>query len=133
MATHIITVTVDCKDAARLAEFWAAVLHYEVTETGNSTDGLPFVQIGPRDGAAWCPVLFEEVPEASRTDGKNKLHLDIAAEPGRHAAEIERIVGLGAQRADVGQRGDEPWTVLADPEGNEFCLMNRDRPSPVAG
>jgi len=59
--------------------------------------------------------------------------IDVAAPPGRHRIEIERILDLGATRVDIGQRDDEPWTVLADPEGNEFCVLNRDQPTEIRG
>jgi len=54
---------------------------------------------------------------------KNRLHLDLSPGPGEQEAEIERILALGARRVDIGQTGDESWTVLADPEGNEFCVL----------
>jgi hypothetical protein len=69
----------------------------------------PFVTFGPPTGAA--------------KTGKNRLHLDIAPPPdGNQAAEVERLVALGAQRIDIGQ-GDVSWVVMADPEGNEFCVL----------
>jgi hypothetical protein len=54
---------------------------------------------------------------------KNRVHLDLTTTDGDRDAEIERLIGLGARRADVGQTGDESWDVLADPEGNEFCVV----------
>jgi len=54
---------------------------------------------------------------------KNRLHLDLTPDSADREAEIERIIALGARRADVGQTGTESWTVLADPEGNEFCVV----------
>jgi hypothetical protein len=54
---------------------------------------------------------------------KNRVHLDLTAGAGERAAEIDRLVALGASRVDIGQTGDESWTVLADPEGNEFCVI----------
>jgi hypothetical protein len=54
---------------------------------------------------------------------KNRLHLDLTTEAGDRDAEIERLLALGASRADIGQTGEESWTVLADPEGNEFCVI----------
>jgi hypothetical protein len=56
---------------------------------------------------------------------KNRLHLDFR--PVDQAAEVERLLALGVRRADVGQAGDEPWVVLADPEGNEFCVLGPRR------
>jgi hypothetical protein len=64
--------------------------------------------------------VFVTVPEAKTV--KNRLHLDIRPADGSHETEVERLIGLGARRADVGQ-GSAPWVVLADPEGNEFCVL----------
>jgi hypothetical protein len=134
MVTHIVATTFDCADPGRLAEFWSAVLGYQVVQTGTSTDGTAFVEIGPSDwdtmrGGA---VLFEQVAEPKT--GKNRVHLDLAAPAGRYRVEVERILALGATKADIGQRADElPWTVLADPEGNEFCVLDRDGPTDVRG
>ncbi|EWM10759.1 VOC family protein [Kutzneria sp. 744] len=135
MVTHIVATTIDCADPHRLAEFWSAVLGYRTVQTGNSTDGTAFVEIGPSDWdtARGGAVLFEEVPNVPPKTGKNRVHLDVAAPPGRHRIEIERILGLGATRVDIGQRSDEPWIVLADPEGNEFCVLNRDELTEVRG
>ena len=72
------------------------------------------------------PLVFVPVPEAKAV--KNRIHLDLATESVAHqAAEVERLLGLGAVPADIGQ-GDVPWVVLADPEGNEFCVLD---PRPV--
>jgi catechol 2,3-dioxygenase-like lactoylglutathione lyase family enzyme len=135
MVTHIVATTIDCADAARLAEFWSAVLGYQTVQSGKSTDGTAFVEIGPSDWdtARGGAVLFEEVPDLPPKTGKNRVHLDVAAPPGRHRIEVERILGLGATRVDIGQRYDEPWTVLADPEGNEFCVLSRDDQTDVRG
>lgn len=64
-------------------------------------------------------LFFGVVPEGKTV--KNRLHLDFR--PDDQHAEVERLLALGARRADIGQRGDEPWVVLADPEGNEFCVL----------
>jgi hypothetical protein len=66
-------------------------------------------------------LLFQTVPDP--TPGKVRLHLDLNATDRDQDAELERLLGLGAVRADVGQSGGESWHVLADPEGNEFCLL----------
>ena len=54
---------------------------------------------------------------------KNRLHLDVNPTDREQDEEVRRLLGLGARRADVGQTGDEGWVVLADPEGNEFCVL----------
>jgi catechol 2,3-dioxygenase-like lactoylglutathione lyase family enzyme len=129
MVAHIVATTIDCADPERLAEFWCGVLGYRVTQSGNSTDGTAFVQIGPSDeDSRGSAVLFEQVADPRPKTTKNRVHLDVEAPPGQYRLEVERIIGLGAGHAGIGQRGDEPWTVLTDPEGNEFCVLDRDNP-----
>jgi hypothetical protein len=117
-------LVIDCADPQRLAEFWAEVLgwvaapqgdgDYWVTAPGAMVSGAP---AGPG------PVLtFLGVPEPKTV--KNRLHLDLNPSGCGQAEELERLLGLGARRVDVGQ-GDVSWVVLADPEGNEFCLLER--------
>jgi catechol 2,3-dioxygenase-like lactoylglutathione lyase family enzyme len=120
MASRITTVVVNCHDHERVAAFWCEVLGYEVVE--RAQDG--WVEIGPAGQPAKGPVptvLFQTVPDP--TPGKVRLHLDLNATDRDQDAELERLLGLGAVRADVGQSGGESWHVLADPEGNEFCLL----------
>jgi hypothetical protein len=126
MANRITTVVVDCAEPGRLAEFWCAVLGYEVV--GREDDD---VEIGPPGQAPKGPVptlLFQRVPDP--TPGKNTLHLDLNATDRDQDAELQRLLDLGARPADVGQTGEESWRVLADPEGNEFCLL-RSRVTPL--
>jgi catechol 2,3-dioxygenase-like lactoylglutathione lyase family enzyme len=120
MASRITSVVVDSLDPARLADWWAGVLGYEVLE--RDADGS--TEIGPpgQEEAGPVPTLVF-VPVADPTPGKVRLHLDLNATDRPQAAELERLLGLGARRADVGQTGEESWVVLADPEGNEFCLL----------
>jgi predicted enzyme related to lactoylglutathione lyase len=77
------------------------------------------VVIGPDETA---PVGICFMPVTDRKAVKNRLHLDLTSAADREA-EIERVLALGARRVDVGQTGNESWTVLADPEGNEFCVV----------
>ena len=123
------TLAVDCRDAPALARWWAGVLDWQVTYEGDDE-----VVIGPRhavDGqSADIPVeqrepalAFGPVPEGKQV--KNRLHIELAPRAGDdQEAEVSRLLGLGATRAHVGQRGDESWVVLADPEGNEFCVLS---------
>jgi hypothetical protein len=127
MGSRLTEVVVDCRDPAAQAAFWAAALGYHVVR---AEDGQ--VEIGPWERepadlaeqvrrAPGAPTLvFVAVPEAKTV--KNRLHLDIRPTGTAHQAEVERLLGLGARRADVGQ-GQVPWEVLADPEGNEFCVL----------
>ena len=107
------SLAIDCNDPERLAAFWSAVLEWGIVS--RDEDGA--VQIAPADRSGWR-LSFELVP-GTKT-GKNRLHLDLS--PSDQAKELDRLLELGATRADIGQ-GDVPWIVLADPEGNEFCLL----------
>ena len=77
---------------------------------------------GPDGGA---PLEIVTRPTMERRTGKVRIHLDVAPSADEdQSAVVERLVALGASRADVGQTGDESWVVLADPEGNEFCVLS---------
>ena len=120
MASRITEVSVDARDPVALARWWAEVLDYAVLCTED--DGT--TQIGPSgqpDKGPVPTVVF--APVADPTPGKVRLHLDLNPTDRDQAAELERLLALGATPADVGQTGEESWHVLADPEGNVFCLL----------
>ena len=121
MACRFSELVIDCRDPEALAAFWAAVLDYRIL--GREEDGA--VEIGPEAGFGGpAPTLvFGRVDDP--TPGKLRWHIDVNATDREQDAELERLLGLGATRADVGQTGEEGWHVLADPEGNEFCLLER--------
>jgi predicted enzyme related to lactoylglutathione lyase len=126
MANRITTVVVDCTDPDRLAAFYREVLGWEAVDEPDEDS----VEIGPPGQPEKGPVptlLFQRVPDP--TPGKNRLHLDLNATDRDQAAELERLTELGARPVDVGQGPDVSWVVLADPEGNEFCLL-RSRVEP---
>jgi hypothetical protein len=105
-------MVVDAADPGRLARWWAEVLDYRIL---GEEDGE--VMIGTHEDA--LPLLFfVRVPEAKA--GKNRLHIDLTPED--RDAEVERLVNMGARNVDIGQ-GTVGWVVLADPEGNEFCVL----------
>jgi len=108
-------VVVDTHDLRRLAEFWAAVLRWQVLSVRERE-----VVIGPDDTA---PIGMCFMPVEDPKAGKNRLHLDLTTSADDRDAEIARILALGARRVDIGQTGAESWVVLADPEGNEFCVV----------
>lgn len=117
MPSTIATIAIDAREPRRVAEFWCAALGWEVTD---EEEGL--ITIGPADGS-WPTIDVSPVPEGKTI--KNRLHLDLRADGLPTSAELDRLLGLGAQRAAVGQGADVSWVVLADPEGNEFCLLSR--------
>jgi hypothetical protein len=67
------------------------------------------------------------MPTTDTKPVKNRVHLDLTARADEREGEIERMIALGARPVDVGQTGDESWIVLADPEGNEFCIVRPKR------
>ncbi|MEV6908590.1 VOC family protein [Amycolatopsis sp. NPDC051071] len=119
MACRITELVLDCRDPEALARFWCEILDYTVLDREDDD-----IEIGPREGSGGPqPTLI-----LSRTDqpksGKLPLHLDVNATDRDQDAELERLLAAGAVFADVGQSGEETWHVLADPEGNEFCLLS---------
>ncbi len=119
MALTIETVTIDSEDPLALGRFWSAALGWNCRQ---DDDGDVWVEPGlghPDDGAV-RPLLFVEVPESKVV--KNRIHLDL--QPDDQVQEVERLEELGATPVSVGQDGNEEWVVMADPEGNEFCVLS---------
>ena len=110
-------VCVDCADPGRVATFWQQALGWRRTHETDSEIVLEPPAGSPEDGVS-PDLLFLRVPEAKAA--KNRLHLDLR--PVDQAAEVARLESLGARRVDVGQQ-DVSWVVMADPEGNEFCVL----------
>jgi predicted enzyme related to lactoylglutathione lyase len=121
MASRFTELCIDCADPRRLAAFWAAVLDWRMDED----DDEDYVEVVDPDHAT--PILlFARVPEGKSV--KNRLHIDVSPRDREQAEEVERLLGLGATHADVGQGDDVSWVVLADPEGNEFCVLAGRKP-----
>ncbi|MGF1645897.1 MAG: VOC family protein [Kineosporiaceae bacterium] len=124
MTSRLTEISVDARDPRRLAEFWAAVLGYRILDE----DGDTLVEIGSweptaeayRAGPQPPTIVFAQVPEGKTV--KNRVHLDVSPIDSDRDAEVDRLIALGARRVDVGQ-GEQSWVVLADPEGNEFCVL----------
>jgi predicted enzyme related to lactoylglutathione lyase len=115
MTVSLHHIVIDAHNLPSLARFWAEVLDWRIL----SEDEREIV-IGPHESA---PVGICFMPAADNKVVKNRLHLDLTASTEERDTEIERILALGARRANIGQTGNESWTVLADPEGNEFCVI----------
>jgi hypothetical protein len=114
VASTIDTLTIDCADPVRVAAVWCAALGYELVETDEES-----AEIRDPSRAGW-PLLFQVVPEGKSV--KNRLHLDIRAF-GSMAEEVERLKDLGATEQRLVEEGGSFWTVMLDPEGNEFCVL----------
>ena len=128
MASKLTDLAIDCADPHGLARFWCAVLGYEVQDGDDEivTIGSPAAPEGiDRPGPVPPTFTFAPVPE--RKTVKNRLHVDVNPTDREQDEEVRRLLDLGARHADVGQ-GDQNWVVLADPEGNEFCVLAARRP-----
>ena len=117
---RIQCLTIDCHDPKLLGEFWGEVLGWQVTHESEfevvvePPAGSPLQNVAP-------DILFLKVPDKKVV--KNRLHLDLR--PDDRDAEVARIKKLGAVEVEIGQSQDPnvTWVVLADPEGNEFCVL----------
>ena len=128
MSVRWYSVVIDCSDVAAQARWWAEVLGWQTVYEApdevvivpphalTKVDSIPVEERGPG-------LIFVPVPEGKQV--KNRLHLDLAPRASDdQATEVERLERLGATRSNVGQSGKEGWIVLADPEGNEFCVLS---------
>jgi hypothetical protein len=107
------TVVVDATNPALMARFWAAVLDYQIVFE------QPDEVVIAKDRETYPGIIFVPVPEPKTV--KNRLHIDL--NPDNQEAEVARLMALGARRVDVGQTDEVTWVVMADPEGNEFCVL----------
>ena len=122
MACRISELVLDAANPRTLAAFWCEVLGWAVLDGPSDEE----VEIGPPDvgfGGPQPTIVFSRSDEGKRQ--KLRLHIDVSPTDREQSDELERLLAIGARPADVGQSGDESWRVLADPEGNEFCLLAR--------
>jgi hypothetical protein len=123
MTSRIDQVTLDVIDVDVMSTVWSSVLGYRIDR---GDDGCATLKPG-QDAATNAPTVWLQAVDEGKV-GKNRCHLDlVSSDP---AAEVQRLLDLGATRADVGQNGDEGFDVLADPEGNEFCVLHRTDGAP---
>jgi len=119
VACRIGELVLGCRDPEVLARFWCEVLDFVVLEREEGQ----WAEIGTPEGFGGPhPTLFfsrRDEPEP----GKLRLHIDVNPTDRDQDAELERLLAIGARPVDIGQTGEEQWHVLADPEGNEFCLL----------
>jgi hypothetical protein len=120
VACRISELVLKCHDPEVLARFWCEVLDFIVLDR---EEGL--IEIGPREGFGGAQPTIIFIRNDEPNTGNPRLHIDVNATDRDQEAELERLLKLGARPADIGQTGEESWHVLADPEGNEFCLLKR--------
>ncbi len=113
MGLRFSEICIDAADSHALASWWSAVLRWSAEDT---EDGDVALRAPVGAGPDW---LFVAVPDAKVV--KNRIHFDFT--PDDQDAEVARVIALGARHVDIGQ-GDQSWVVLADPEGNEFCILS---------
>ena len=117
MALYPNSLTIDSHEPMAVARFWSAALAWPIVYESDDE-----VMVAPSDERSSTPgiypLLFLRNPDAKTV--KNRWHFDLA--PDDQQAEVRRLEGLGARRVDIGQ-GDVNWVVMADPEGNEFCVL----------
>jgi len=114
-------ITVDAHDPRALAEFWAEVLGWKIGEGGNEIEVWIERELGDPKNTGFPDILF--LKNSDLKNVKNRLHLDLR--PDEQASEVRRLEKLGAKRIEIGQSADPDtsWVVMADPEGNEFCVL----------
>jgi predicted enzyme related to lactoylglutathione lyase len=128
MSIRIQCLCVDTTDPAGLAGFWQAALGWRRTFEKDDQVVLE-PPAGSREDGVVPDLLFLRVPEMK--GGKNRLHLDLRPED--QAAEVARLEGLGGRRVEIGQGTEVSWVVMADPDGNEFCVLQPLTPEQLAG
>ena len=116
MPLRLHHVVIDAHDLPAVAEFWAEALGWQVLSARERE-----IVVGPSLDAP-IGLCLKPAGETRKTV-KNRVHLDLTTTDGDRESEIERLIALGARRVDVGQGDDVSWDVLADIEGNEFCVV----------
>jgi predicted enzyme related to lactoylglutathione lyase len=115
MPVRLHHIVIDAHDLPGLARFWAQALDWKILSERPGE-----IVIGTSETA---PVGICLMPVSEPKVVKNRVHLDLTTSAADRDQEIERLLALGARRVDIGQTGAESWVVLADPEGNEFCVV----------
>jgi catechol 2,3-dioxygenase-like lactoylglutathione lyase family enzyme len=122
MASRISEICINCADPDTMAEFWSAAIGYPEIER----DEMGVAIMGAPNFPSMLFVRTDDVGGPPKT-GRNRLHIDLSPTDRDQNAEVGRLESLGARRIDIGQ-GTPSWVVMADPEGNEFCVLRRRVP-----
>ena len=122
MALSLQCITVDAQDPLALAQFWAEALGWKIGEDVNDIEVWIERELGDPNKTGFPDILFLKVPDSKVV--KNRLHLDLR--PDDQDAEVARLEKLGAKKIEIGQSTDPDttWVVMADIEGNEFCVLS---------
>jgi len=121
---RIQCITIDCVNPKELARFWSKALDWKITEESDDEVAIELLDDSPEVGRI-PDILFLKNPDQKAV--KNRLHLDLR--PANQVAEVARLEALGARRVEIGQSkySELSWVVMADPEGNEFCILRERR------
>jgi hypothetical protein len=119
MACRISELVLKCHDLELLARFWCEVLDFVELEREEEV----CIEIGPREGFGGPQPTIFLIRDDEPKNGHNRLHIDVNPTDRDQDAELERLLAAGARLIDIGQPAEASWHVLADPEGNEFCLL----------
>jgi catechol 2,3-dioxygenase-like lactoylglutathione lyase family enzyme len=123
MVARIAQLALDVHDVELQARFWSEALGM-TADLGDDGEGMLYP---PEDAPKWMQTIYLQNVDEDK-QGKLRVHFDLRPQDGDVDKEVQRLLGLGATRAEVGQTGEEGFTVLADPEGNEFCVLHGDPP-----
>jgi hypothetical protein len=121
MPSRLIAVVLDCHDAESMARFWCAVFGSTVIGRWTDSAGAEYIEVGFGEEPPGAVLLLQ--PVTDRKPAKNRLHLDLASDELDQAGEVARLIALGAEQ--LSDPDEHPWVVMADPEGNEFCVLPR--------
>lgn len=128
MTSRLNEIVIDAADPETLAAFWCAVLGWQVVDSSDDEYELMPAAVSDaerlttmRAGVALPSLLILRNNDIK--SAKTRVHLDVSPIDASHEEEVERLIALGATRVDIGQPDDVTWTVLADPAGNEFCVL----------
>lgn len=122
MASRISEICINCAEPEKMATFWSAAIGYPEIERDETSVAI----MGAPNFPSMLFVQTDDVGGPPKT-GPNRLHIDLSPTDRYQAAEVSRLEALGAKRIDIGQ-GTPSWVVMADPEGNEFCVLRRRVP-----
>jgi predicted enzyme related to lactoylglutathione lyase len=121
MSLRFVQWTIDVVDVEGMAAFWSAALGYQIDQGDDGCAKL----YPPAGSSDLLPTVWLQ-NTGTRKGEKNHNHPDLRPADGDVEAEVQRVIALGARQVDVGQTASDPFVVLADPEGNEFCVLRRD-------